>query len=174
MPDRAIRAARCDKLQRISGADAPEGTFFVEPNRESERVLSSLDEVQRYIESIDFADLKAKMRSREGNGWDDERIDRAERLYKRWLFLRAKYRDELMPPTEDIDEFWHYHILDTNSYFEDCEKVFGGYFHHFPYFGMRGPDDEALLNDAFTNTLHRYESEYGESLLSDGDASPRL
>jgi len=169
--DRSVRAMRCDKLQVISTDE--EASMFVAPDRNQSEVLSSLDEVKEYIEAIDFHDLKDKIRSPEGNGWPQERIDLAERLYKRWLFLRAKYRDELMPPTEEIDEFWHFHILDTTAYFRDCQRIFGGYFHHFPYFGMRGPEDESLLITAFENTKQRYESEYGEKLTSMGSA-PRL
>lgn len=44
-------------------------------------------------------------------------------------------------PNGDIDRFWHEHILDTRRYVADCTELFGGFLHHYPYFGMRGEVD---------------------------------
>ena len=60
-----------------------------------------------------------------------------------------------------MDKFWHAHILDTRKYIEDCERVFGCYLHHFPYFGMRGADDAAALARAGERTRALYEEEFG-------------
>ena len=43
----------------------------------------------------------------------------------------------------------------------DCRRVFGFYLHHFPYFGMRGPDDAAALARAGERTRELYEAEFG-------------
>jgi hypothetical protein len=29
-----------------------------------------------------------------------------------------------MPPTKDIDMFWHAHILDTYQYEADCDRIY--------------------------------------------------
>jgi hypothetical protein len=57
---------------------------------------------------------------------------------------------------------WHRHILDTRAYAEDCERIFGGFMHHFPYFGMRGDADAEALADAYDETLRCYREAYGE------------
>ena len=70
-------------------------------------------------------------------------------LYRRFLALNIVYEDRKICPTGPIDDFWHAHILDTHAYAQDCDYLFGRYLHHFPYFGMRGPDDYEALQTAF-------------------------
>jgi len=55
---------------------------------------------------------------------------------------------------------WHAHILDTNAYAPDCEKVFGKFLHHFPYWGMRGEEDLVDLYSAWNRTLALYKDTY--------------
>ena len=59
---------------------------------------------------------------------------------------------------------WHYHILDTEKYAEDCRDIFGYFVHHFPYFGMRGDEDAQHLQAAFVETQELYVKEFGKSL----------
>ncbi|HEU4561412.1 MAG TPA: hypothetical protein VFS20_26400 [Longimicrobium sp.] len=69
---------------------------------------------------------------------------------------------------------WHYHILDTRAYHRDCQTLFGEYFHHFPYFGMRGEEDEQNLERAFKMTGVLYEEAFGEPIvLLDGGKCTR-
>jgi len=35
-------------------------------------------------------------------------------------------------PSKEVDQMWHDHILDTRSYQEMCENVFGRFLHHKP------------------------------------------
>ncbi|MCF6253740.1 MAG: hypothetical protein L3J38_03220, partial [Thiomicrorhabdus sp.] len=65
-------------------------------------------------------------------------------------------------PSSHVDDFWHFHILDTLKYQEDCNAVFGYFLHHFPYFGMRGKEDEANLNKAWSDSISLYKSRFGE------------
>jgi hypothetical protein len=59
---------------------------------------------------------------------------------------------------------WHFHILDTRAYHQDCESVFGHYLHHFPYFGMRGEEDAQNLKKSFDNTQVLYFQTFSESM----------
>ncbi len=63
-----------------------------------------------------------------------------------------------------MDTMWHYHILDTRAYVRDSERVFGGYFHHYPYFGLRGDEDARRLKATFETTKELYEREFGEPM----------
>ncbi|HEY0022260.1 MAG TPA: hypothetical protein VGB24_05100 [Longimicrobium sp.] len=109
-----------------------------------------------------------------GTGWTRERALQGAEEYRRFLFLTVA-RPETIVPTEFIDEVWHTHILDTMKYAEDCDRAFGFFLHHFPYFGIRGDDDQALLQSTFRATAGIYESEFGSTyfvgLDSAGDCS---
>ncbi len=70
-----------------------------------------------------------------------------------------------------VDKFWHQHILDTRKYAEDCERIFGFFFHHFPYFGMRGAEDKANLDSCFTETNELFVQEFGAAMPIEMDGS---
>jgi len=119
------------------------------------------------IQALDLDPIKLKlMDPEEGQGWSREYADQMEVAYKRYLTLLAKFPDETIAPTKDVDKFWHGHILDTMKYAEDCENMFGYFLHHFPYFGMRGEQDAADLRAASERMHEIYEREFGEALPS--------
>jgi len=124
-------------------------------NRPVEQVIAA-------IEALDLDPIKLKlMDSEEGQGWSREYADRMELAYKRLLTLLATHPEETLAPGKDVDKFWHGHILDTLKYAEDCDKVFGCFLHHFPYFGMRGAEDAANLAEAGETTRRLYQQEFG-------------
>ncbi|MBA2664111.1 MAG: TauD/TfdA family dioxygenase [Bradymonadaceae bacterium] len=136
-------------------------------------------EVQQFIEqgvdpavaAIDLSMVKMKMQDpEEGKGWSQIQCDEVELEYKRYLTLNLRHADKPIVPTAEMDTMWHYHILDTRAYHADSQRVFGEYFHHFPYFGMRSDDDEADLSAAFKETCTLYRQEFGEDLLRAADA----
>lgn len=125
-----------------------------------------VEQVLAAIEALDLDPIKRKlMDSEEGRGWSREHADRTELAYRRFLALYATHPQQTLAPSKDVDKFWHGHILDTLKYAEDCEKVFGRFLHHFPYFGMRGAEDKANLERAAEATRRLYgqafESESG-------------
>jgi hypothetical protein len=108
---------------------------------------------------LDFGMLKHKLG--EEKGWSPEYQEEVEGLYRRFLALNVVYRDRKVCPTGPIDEFWHAHILDTRAYERDCEYLFGYFLHHFPYFGMRGPDDRAELQSTFEESRALFIRHFG-------------
>ena len=119
------------------------------------------------IAALNLEMVKMKLaESDEGVGWSAEQCEDAEVEYKRYLTLCRKFphpRHSIVP-NKIMDTMWHYHILDTRAYCSDSKKVFGGYFHHFPYFGMRGNEDERNLISAFEKTKGYYEESFGEKM----------
>lgn len=114
------------------------------------------------IQALDLDPIKFKlMDPEEGQGWSREYADHMELAYKRFLSLLATHSDETLAPGKDVDKFWHGHILDTLKYAEDCNRVFGCFLHHFPYFGMRGAEDAANLARAAETTQRLYRQEFG-------------
>jgi hypothetical protein len=117
------------------------------------------------IESLDLSMIKFKAtRTEDGYGWSDEYADKMELAYKRYLILHAKHPEMTLAPEQDIDRFWHMHILDTRKYAADCEATFGHFLHHFPYLGLRGEGDEAVLQAAFDKMQALYTEEFGEPM----------
>lgn len=115
------------------------------------------------IQAVDFSMVKMKlMLAEHGDPWTQERVDNVERLYRRYLYLTEIPHDHPTVPTQDIDAFWHQHILDTRAYQRDCETMFGRFLHHFPYFGLRGGDDAEQLQSAFQRTQDLYFATFGE------------
>lgn len=114
------------------------------------------------IFALDLDPIKLKLMDKEeGEGWTRAQADHYELEYKRFLALLAKFPDEVVAPSKQVDKFWHGHILDTMKYAEDCQDIFGYFLHHFPYFGMRGEQDAANLHDAAQNMKRLYTREFG-------------
>jgi len=87
---------------------------------------------KRHIQNLDLTSVQIKLVEKLGWSWEQAR--RFEGDYKRFLYALAHKRpdDLLSPPTQEVDEFWHQHILDTRKYREDCESIFGHYVDHTP------------------------------------------
>lgn len=111
------------------------------------------------VAELDFSMLKRKLV--EEYGWTPEHTDEVEGLYRNFLALNMIYPDRKICPTGPIDEFWHAHILDTRAYAEDCQRLFGDLLHHFPYFGMRGPEDRQNLEQTFESSRELFIRHFG-------------
>ena len=69
--------------------------------------------------------------------------------YRRMLLLIQKFPDAPVVPSKLVDLVWHEHILDTKTYKEDSQRLFGKYVHHAPAFG----DDEDEVVKAEKETM---------------------
>lgn len=131
-----------------------------------------VEQIVAAIQSLDLEPIKFKlMDPEEGKGWSKEMVDRMEVEYKRFLTILVKYPDAVIAPSKDVDAFWHGHILDTMKYAEDCERVFGYFLHHFPYFGLRGSGDAAALQAAAEQMQALTEKEFGAAASIEADAA---
>lgn len=103
----------------------------------------------------------------EGETIGGEPIDptSAKMAYLRFLTLRKNHPEEVLVPSGLIDLVWHYHILDTRKYIADCERLFGSYLHHDPYFGIMGPEDRVANESAWEVTCKLWEAEFGEPII---------
>jgi hypothetical protein len=120
------------------------------------------------INALNLEPIKEKLtHQKAGKGWSPERANAVELEYRRFLCLVKKFPNEPIAPVVDVDEFWHYHILDTRKYADDCEQVFGYFLHHFPYAGMRGKEDEEALQRIGARTGDIYEQTFGIAYVSE-------
>lgn len=122
------------------------------------------DELPLSIASLDLERIAWKLQKEDPERFTDDVVELGVREYKRMLTLKLENPDAGIVPTEFVDEFWHQHILDTRAYAEDCQRIFGHFVHHYPYFGMHGEDDQAELERAFAETARLYEQHFGEPM----------
>jgi hypothetical protein len=126
--------------------------------------MISYNEFEAFLK-LDLEPIKVKLVHQSGEGWGIQRTEAVETEYRRFLYLMKTYPGEHTAPLEDVDTFWHYHILDTMKYAADCDTLFGYFLHHFPYVGMRGEADEAALQTMGARMAELYESAFGESYI---------
>ncbi len=135
----------------------------------------SLDQAKNYIYSLDFSRLTEKLINH--GGWLRDDVEETCVQYRNYFFLLKKYASsdyQSLPPSEDIDEFWHQHILDTNAYVKDCELIFGKFLHHYPYLGIDGKTDFQYLNNAFQQTQALYYREFGVYMTPTKSRYPKV
>ena len=121
----------------------------------------SLEEARSYINAIDFSMIIDKVVK--SKNWKKKDVLKICEYYKNFLFLIKKYVDlGQLPPSDEIDEFWHNHILDTKKYREDCKVIFGQYLDHYPYFGIDDKSNEEDTQKAFNRMQTLYKKEFGD------------
>ena len=107
----------------------------------------------------------------EKQGWSLERAEAARAEYVRFLTLLQRKPGFMLIPwpneegQDDLDQFWHQHILDTAKYAADCNALFGRMIHHNPHV-VRGSGDE---RDAIEKTQRLYARTFGSK--NDGSAA---
>lgn len=105
----------------------------------------SQNQVVAAPEDIDLASVRDAMV--EKHGWSVDRAWMAQGEYLRFLTLLQKKPGFMLVPwldaegRDDLDQFWHQHILDTEKYAADCQRLFGRMIHHNPHV-VRGSGDE--------------------------------
>lgn len=116
------------------------------------------------INQLDFTDQNATLISY--HGWDKEKVLATEAIYKEWLVLHKIYNQEIViAPNKQLDEYWHFHILDTRKYMKDCDHVFGSYLHHYPYFGLSDAESKNDLETAFQLSRDLFIKHFGHDLI---------
>lgn len=128
-----------------------------------------LKSVSHAVEAIDLEAVKTRlMNAASGEGWSRDKADAVEREYRRFLCMSRMYPDVELAPYEDVDMFWHYHILDTRKYAADCMHAFGHFLHHCP---------QAETNDEEADTQRRLDSGKRLAMLYEatfGEADPAI
>ncbi|MEL6489692.1 MAG: glycine-rich domain-containing protein-like [Cyanobacteria bacterium J06621_3] len=116
------------------------------------------------LSATDFGPIAFKlMHPDDGEPWTLERATKAIEQYRRFLFLSKHYPRQRIVPSWEVDQVWHAHILDTTKYREDCDRLFGSFMDHWPYFGMKDEAEKAELDSAFLDTQQLMEAHFGAS-----------
>ncbi len=110
---------------------------------------------------LNFEKLNWKLTKSSESTWSDTLCNFAEDEYRKLLSLKKWYPKLSFVPSKLVDKYWHEHILDTQSYADDCQKVFGYFLHHYPYFGIYDDKDQNAMQKTFDETITLYEKHFG-------------
>ncbi len=149
--------------------DKSEGRSFSEydhPDRSKGGLVVSQIVAIKKIERLNFDGIKAKLclpANKDGKGWSQEKAKEAEKWYRRFLTINLLYGDQdIAPCSEALDDFWHYHILDTQKYHQDCQDVFGYYLHHVPCHENAPTHIVEKMYSAAERTIRLFRETYDE------------
>ena len=81
-------------------------------------------------------------------------LPRALEKYHNFFLLFARFPNETMVPTLDLDVFWHTHQLSPARYYRFCLEVAGRFIDHNDRLGTN------VLDDGFKRTGERYAGEF--------------
>ena len=129
------------------------------------------------IQALDLESVKLRVTDPKlGEGWTRTYADSIEVAYKNYLSMLVKYQDDAedILLSEDVDEFWHTHILQTIKYTADCEAIFGKYLHHAPHVGEITAADLEKRAAMADRTRRLYEKEFGNGRDRDAAWSGRV
>src|SRR6185369_753578 len=93
------------------------------------------------------------------NGWSNEHAVRVITEYERFLLLVAT-ANELLSPSDAVDQAWHLHLLHTRDYRRFCRNLFGRRLDHTPSAG--GAEEQKKFEAAYVRVLERYRETFGE------------
>jgi hypothetical protein len=113
--------------------------------------MSDLKQFQLLINRLDLDFLKKYLINIKS--WSEQEASDGVAQYKNFLFLLKKYPHDNLPPSVDIDEVWHSHILHTKEYWEFSLELFGQYLHHNP---------EKIDSASTTQEKQKFMQEYQE------------
>lgn len=138
---------------------------IAKPKAKSELSPEDRDFLVR-LSAVDFGPIAYKLinprlEPGEGDGWTLERTTQAIEQYRKFLFLLHRYPTRGIVPSEDADEVWHTHILDTLKYREDCDLLFGKFLDHWPYLGIGDAAEKQRGKDAFEETQALMKAHFG-------------
>lgn len=97
-------------------------------------------EKRALIAAIDLTAAKKKFLAKKSWWWKlRHSVEDVERDYKDYLFLIVTNQCKISC-TQDINDLWHEHILDTRKYRDDCARINDGKFIHHPHLPRGAPD----------------------------------
>jgi hypothetical protein len=122
------------------------------------------------ISNLDLKLAKEKLKEKKSwwwNLWND--VDKLELEYKQFLYLiLANPGKTVVPWSQNMDDLWHEHILDTKKYKKDCEEIFGKFVDHNPHLPIGTPEQ----TKAFSETKEMYREAFGEKVKNKSSGKP--
>ncbi len=141
----------------IFGADssdcAPLSPFAHHPMQKPIKVLTN-GEKWELIKGLHLTEITENLKRRKK--WTKD-LTNLELDYRRFLYLVVTNPTKaIVPWSQDLDDYWHEHILDTRKYFKDCLAIHGKTIHHDPHL----PKGTAKHSEAASFTKNAYKSSF--------------
>jgi len=92
--------------------------------------------------------------------WNKEEAIVAIKQYRNFLYLKYKFPQQILPPSYEIDEVWHAHILHTKDYCHVCHLLYGKFLHHYPQ-SVEQSHEKVKMQQLFDITQELYYQEFG-------------
>jgi hypothetical protein len=98
--------------------------------------------------------------------WSEKDALAACQYYRNYLYILLKYSHQYeLPPSLEIDEMWHAHILHTHDYQQFCQLVFNNFLHHQPYDAYG--ELAQMANELFESQTQRlHYEEFGDYIYA--------
>lgn len=147
--------------------------IFDETTLEHERA-----EILRKLDAEDFSPVITLAHAKMRKAGIEPKLtpEEAETALKQYYSLFALSDDRVFAVSSEVDEYWHWHILDTQAYQGMCERVLGFTAHHVPLM----PGDEPAfeeVRETYRKSREILVQHYGDNVNStaypplDGDIS---
>ncbi len=105
------------------------------------------------LQAIDWGPIAFQLTdSSVGLGWSCDRAANALAGYLQFLRAIALFPQSPLVPSQDVDQVWHCHLLDTQKYAADCQFLFGRFINHNPYAGVGTAAAARALRAAWQQT----------------------
>jgi len=122
------------------------------------------------IKDIDLKSVKERFSRNRRWGWSvskkskEKHVNHLEEQYRQFLgLIKDNPGETIVPWSQDLDDFWHEHIIDTRKYHDDCMAVFGKIIHHDPHL----PKGTVKHSEASKKTQQLYRDTYTPKSSSD-------
>lgn len=123
-----------------------------------------LNQYKEIINSVDLSPIVNRLVKIEK--WSEKQALAAVEQYRIYIFLCKKHGNHIkLPPSKDIDEVWHAHILHTKLYADFCHKIFNQFMHHDPA-DTESDNATDYANDFENNTQRLYYDETGDYIYA--------
>ncbi|SJM90683.1 conserved hypothetical protein [Crenothrix polyspora] len=127
-------------------------------------MLPDYAELHRRIQTFNFDHVNGQVTftqhlAREHH-WTKDYAGRVIGEYRKFLLLATVVGHKVVP-SDQVDQAWHLHLLNSRSYWQDlCPKVLGKDLHHRPSPG--GKIEQAVHLQDYNQTLDSYERIFGQ------------
>lgn len=119
------------------------------------------------ILALDFELEKLRLKIKFGTKkWPNEKCERVELKYKRFLALKRCFPHLQLVPCAEIDYFWLEHYADEEKYAKETTRIFGYVLNQFQFFGLSRREAGIELKQSLQETKNLYHRFFNENYFS--------
>lgn len=109
----------------------------------------------RMIDEFDYSNLRWKVKEELGEIATEEYLDKGIENLKKYYAVALIDPINQHAVSEEVDPFWHTHILFTREYVKFCDSIFNQFIHHEPL-DRKDPEEVTRVTDLYDYTIDVY------------------